>query len=171
MASINQGNRAIRPYLITSLLGFHYDEERRQAWIKENDRLMYQYLRIMKHLCGPGADPLISNKACVKYFHTQLGYKVVGRTKTNNASLAKDNLFKLRLNYENPVIDVLLKYREVQKQTGTLQFKVWKVGSDKLDSSVRKGQDISQNCIEDIHPPIQQPINGESIEHGNGSRV
>jgi DNA polymerase I-like protein with 3'-5' exonuclease and polymerase domains len=86
---------------------------------------MYQYLRIMRMLCGPKIEPLISNKKCVEYFHNVMGYPVQMRTKKGGASLAKDSLYKLRLKVENPVIDFLIKYRETQKETGTLNFKVW----------------------------------------------
>jgi hypothetical protein len=124
-ASIQQGMDAIRPYMITSLLGIKFDEELRKSKVKENDRKMYQYLRIMRMLCGPKIEPLISNKKCVEYFHNMLGYPVQMRTKKGGASLAKDSLYKLRLKVENPVIDFLIKYRETQKETGTLNFKVW----------------------------------------------
>jgi hypothetical protein len=126
-ASIKAANRAIKPYLTSTLLGMHFNDTKRQALIKNNDRLMYQMLRIMKTLTGPDVGPLISNKRCVDYFHKQLNYKVMGRTKTDNASLAKDNLLKLRLAYENPVIDALLAYRRIEKETSTLNWKTWKI--------------------------------------------
>jgi hypothetical protein len=126
LASIQQANDAIRPYLTATLQGMHFNENKRQAWIKENDRLMFQMLRIMRMLTGPSVEPLISNKKCVDYFHKKLGYKAVSRTKSGNESLNEDALLKLRLQYDNPVIDFLLRYRQIQKETGVLQFKVWK---------------------------------------------
>jgi hypothetical protein len=124
-ASIQQAMDAIRPYMITSLLGIKFDNTKRMAKIKENDRKMYQYLRIMRMLCGPKVEPLISNKKCVEYFHNVMGYPVQKRTKKNQPSLAQDALYKLRLKVESPVIDFLIKYRETQKESGTLNFKVW----------------------------------------------
>jgi hypothetical protein len=123
--SIELANRAIRPYLITTLTGIRYDEEYRQKAIRENDRLMMQYLRVMQSLIGSSVQPLISNKKCVEYFHNRLGYKAVARTPAGNPSLAADALYKLALNHDNPVIKFLLKYREIQKQTGILRFKPW----------------------------------------------
>lgn len=125
-SSIEQAMASIRPYLITALLGLHFNDEERQSWIGKNDRLMTQYLRIMGVLMGPGIDPLISNQKCCKYFHELMGYPVVTRSKkTGNPSLAKNALLKLRLKHENPVIDVLIRYRLVQKETGTLGFLPW----------------------------------------------
>jgi hypothetical protein len=124
--SIERGNRAIKPYLTTTFLGMHYNEELRQKKIKENDRLMMQYLRIIKLLTGDDIEPLISNKKCVEYFHNRLNYKVVGRTETGAPSLKEEDLLKLKIKYpENIVIDFLIKYRGVQKETGVLNFKSW----------------------------------------------
>jgi DNA polymerase I-like protein with 3'-5' exonuclease and polymerase domains len=76
---------------------------------------------------------LISNKKCVAYFHTIMGYPVQKRTKKNQPSLAQDALYKLRLKIESPVIDFLIKYRETQKESGTLGFKVW-IPSEEMKS-------------------------------------
>lgn len=124
-ASIEMGNKAIRPYLITTLTGIKFDEKLRQESIKENDRLMNCYLKIIANLTGPTIQPLISNKKCVAYFHHAMGYKAVAKTPIGKPSLKADALYKLALNYDNPVIKFLLKYREVQKATGVLNFKVW----------------------------------------------
>ncbi len=126
--AINWSNRAIRPYLIQSYLGMKYNEERRQAWIAKNSRLMIQYLRVMKILMGTDdIVPLTSNKKCCAYFHDDLGYKVVSRSaKTGGASLKEEALLKLKQLYpENLCIDFLIRYRGVQKEIGTLQFKPW----------------------------------------------
>lgn len=125
--SIAQANASIRPYLIMTLTGIRYNLDLLQERVAENDKLMEQYLRVMKILTGPDVPPLISNQKCVQYFHNMLGYDVVSRSKKTKApSLAEKNLLKLRLKYENPVIDLLLKYRQVQKETGALKFIPWK---------------------------------------------
>jgi len=129
-ASIDQANASIRPYLIANLLGMHYDETLRASRVQEYDRLMTQYMRCMKILTGPNVPPLISNQKCTRYFHDMLGYKVVGRSaKTRAPSLAKDDLYKLKMKLEdspNPVIDLLIRYRKVQKDSGLLQFNPWR---------------------------------------------
>lgn len=131
-ASIEQANRMIKPYLTMTMLGIKFDEQARQDWIKESDKLMTQYMRIMRILTGPEVDPLISNKKCVKYFNEIMGYPVVKRTPKGGSSLAADALLKLKLQIDNPVADFLIKYREKQKETGTLNFKVWKSNDVKL---------------------------------------
>jgi len=125
LSSIDQAMKSIRPYLIMSLLGMKFNEEKRQQWINESDRLMMQYMRIISILTGPKVEMLISNKKCTKYFHDLLGYPIVKRTKTGASSLSADALLKLKLRHENPVIDFLIKYREKQKETGTLNWKTW----------------------------------------------
>jgi len=125
LASIDQAMKSIRPYLIMSLLGMKFNDEKRQAWILESDRLMMQYARIMKILTGDKVEMLISNKKCTKYFHEMLDYPIVKRTKTGGSSLAADALLKLKLKHKNPTIDFLIRYREKQKETGTLNFKKW----------------------------------------------
>ena len=134
-ASIAQANRAVRPFLTMTYLGMHYNEAKRRAWVKENDRLMKQYLRMMKILHGPNIEPLISNKKCIEYFHKQLGYKIVGRSaKTGAPSLDEKALLQLKLKYpENIVIDILIKYRAKKKETGTLMFKPWIAPAINLD--------------------------------------
>jgi len=125
--SIAQANASIRPYLITSLLGIKYDREELNRQVRENDRLMMQYLRMMSLLCGPNVKPLISNKKCIDYFHTQMGYAPVKRSmKTKKPSLDGASLYKLKLKNKNPVIDILLTYRRIQKETGVLGFTPWK---------------------------------------------
>jgi hypothetical protein len=129
-ASIQQGQDAIRPYLTTSLLGIKFNEKLRQEKLKENDRLMTQYLRLMRILCGPTIEPLISNQKCTKYFNEVMGYPVVKKTKKGASSLAEDALYKLRLKVNNPVIDVLIRYRQTQKESGTLNFRPWILSED-----------------------------------------
>ena len=126
LASINQAMASIRPYLIMSLCGIKYDESARAAWVAENDKLMMQYLRFMRIAHGPKVEPLISNQKCIRYFHDQMGYPVVKRSKkTNRPSLDAQALYKIKLKHENPVIDLLLAYRRKQKETGVLNFTPW----------------------------------------------
>lgn len=138
--SIQQANSCIRPYLITSLTGLRYKEEKRLALLNENDRTMMQYLRILniligkdnlEHIRGKGKSSIAtSNPQCVEYFHNMLHYPKVGSGKekkdgTRGPSLAKKNMLKLRLKHENPAIDVILAYRELAKESSTIQFEPW----------------------------------------------
>lgn len=142
---------SIVPYVTTTLQGILVNEELRQKMRYENDRLMEQYIRMIKILVGeeglkevqscvkgkasalPG-----SNKQCVNYFHNILGYPVVHRSKPDqhgvrNPSLAKQAMFKLRLKHENPVIDICNLYRGVKLETTVpLGFIPWKDDNNKI---------------------------------------
>lgn len=124
-ASIKLANTAIRPYLITTLLGVNYDEVKIKKAIATNDRKMAACARIIESLTGKEVEPLISNKKCTKYFHLQMGLPVVARAKSGGPSLAEDALYKLALKNKNPVIDFLIQYRQIQKESGTLSFNPW----------------------------------------------
>lgn len=127
LESIQQAQDSIRPYMITTLQGITYDAAFLTNTVKENDRLMMQYLRMMNLLMGTDKLPLISNKACIQYFHDMLDYPVVARSKkTGKPSLDEKALLKLRLKVANPIIDILLAYRRVKKETGSLQFNPWR---------------------------------------------
>lgn len=141
--SIQQANDSIRPYLITTLQGIKFDNAERLRMIEENDHLMMQYLRIINILIGreflqklqrKSKSPLPnSNNQCCAYFHEALGYPVVMRSKkTGKPSLAKKAFFKLRihlanLEIENPVLDLIIKYRATAYATSHyLNFIEWK---------------------------------------------
>lgn len=139
--AIKAANESVVPYLTTTLHGIRYNEEVRAAIVKENDRLMMQYLRMieilvgkhnLKYIAGKSVKGMPgSNPQCVRYFHEMLGYPVVGlgkptKTGIRNPSLGKKNLFKLRLKYNNPVIDICIAYREASRESGSLGFNPWK---------------------------------------------
>lgn len=149
--SINCGNNSIRPYLIATMQGMTYFESERAATMKENDRLMTQYLRMINILIGEAGMIEIrsavknakggfpgSNPQCVKYFHDMLGYAVVGRSKEEDKngfrkpSLGKVAMFKLALKHDNPVIRLVLMYRTLKKESGSLKFIPWRSDDGKI---------------------------------------
>lgn len=156
--------RGIRPYLTTTIQGIRYDQEEVNRTRKENDELMVQYLRIINLLIGPSGMEEVrsaiktkarafpsSNPQTVKYFHDMLGYKVVGRGKPSKRdgqrrpSLAKKFMFKLRLQYDNPVIDFCIAYRQTALETNTpLGFTPWKDDNGKVINWRTYHQDVAQ---------------------------
>jgi len=147
--SIDTCMSAIRPYLIMSLQGIKYDKDLVAAKKYENDRLMEQYLRLLeffvgkdslKEIRGKGKSSMPgSNPQCCRYFHEMLGYPVVARGKPSkkdgqrHPSLAKQALFKLKLQNDNPVIDICVAYRQVALETGTpLGFLPWKDDNNQI---------------------------------------
>lgn len=136
--SITQVMQSIPAYLTMSLQGIHYKQSILDETFKENDELMMKYNEFIAYLIGKDALNILhkksktsvpgSNAKCCAYFHDMLGYKVVARSpKTKQPSLAKKALYKLRLQYDNPVIDIALKYRELAKESGSLKFTPWKM--------------------------------------------
>lgn len=143
LESIQQANDSIRPYLITTLTGIQYNKQMLDGIVYENDRLLEQYLRVLDYLVGTanlkkirgsGKSSMInSNKQCVTYFHDMLGYEQVAKGKeqkdgSKNASLAKTAMFKLKMKYNNPVIDIILAARELVKESSSLAFNPWREG-------------------------------------------
>jgi len=130
-SSIQSTNRCLYPYLLNTMVGMRYDNKKLHAIIHENDRKMMQYLRGIKILTG-GIDVLpTSNKQCVEYFHELMDYPVIKRSaKTKKPSLGEGQLYKLKLKLKdqkifNPVLDIVIAYRRLQKQTGILGFNPW----------------------------------------------
>jgi len=146
--SIRCANDSICPYLICTLQGIKYSEARVKELCGENDKLMMQYLRIINMLIGPtGLKECLtalksgkskssiasSNAQCCDYFHRQLGYPVVFRSKqTGKPSLGKKVMYKLALKHDNPVITFINLYRKVQKEYSNLSFIPWRDNDGKV---------------------------------------
>jgi len=140
--SFDNVNSMIRPYLIITLQGIAFDEEMRKKIIKENDRLCMHYMKWarifigeqnIKMIAGKSKSSILnSNKQCCIYFHDLLGYDVVAKGKekedgSRGPSLAKKAMYKLRMKYDNPVIDLCLAFRSIIRETGYLNFTPWQI--------------------------------------------
>jgi 3'-5' exonuclease len=142
-SSIKCAMESIRPYIICELQGIYYSQEKLEQTKKENDRLMMQYLRMIKILIGEttweecrsqvkskDARGTIcsSNTQSTYYFHTLLDYSIVARSpKTGKPSLGKVAMYKLALQHpDNLVIRIILAYRILAKEYGSLKFMPWK---------------------------------------------
>lgn len=154
--SIKVANDSIRPYLTCSMQGIRFSQEKVNKLKKENDRLMMQYIRIINILVGSfaledcrkqikGGKPKSfpgSNTQCVHYFHVLLGYPVLWRSKkTQKPSLGATIMYKLRLKYpDNPVITMVLLYRSLAKEYGTLKFNAFKNDDNKIIQRIRESE-------------------------------
>lgn len=170
--SIATANSSVRPYLITTLQGIRFNQEKVKAIQKENDALMMQYLRLISLLLGEhniaeiqssvssnkksvisvgGKDYRImlpsSNTQCCKYFHDMLGYSVIFRSeKTGKPSLGKKCMYKLALQHpDNPVIQLVLAYRTIAKEYGTLKFIPWRGDDDKIINPLKYAELLQEN--------------------------
>lgn len=136
--SIDSVNSYVRPYLICQLQGIHYRQDLLADTMDTNDRLCNQYLRILDILVGKDSMRKIrrkskagmpsSNAQCVEYFHNMLLYPVQKfSTKTKKPMLGKTLMYKLKLKFpKQAVIDVILAYRLLAKESGSLKFLPWK---------------------------------------------
>ena len=75
-----------------------------------------------------------SNSQCCYYFHELLGYPILFKSpQTGKPSLGKKIMFQLALKYpNNPVITLILMYRETAKESGALKFIPWKDDNNKI---------------------------------------
>jgi hypothetical protein len=165
--SILQVNASCKAYLAMEFTGMRQDKEEWERRVRDNDRLMNQYLRILKALIGDATVAHLialnksgkkmfalctSNKQATEYFHNLLGYKVVARSqKTRQPSLAKEAMYKLKLAYpDNPVIDIVLRYRQLGKETGSLGFNP--MFAELGDSKALMGLEATEDMQEEFEP-------------------
>lgn len=121
--SINKANNSMYPYLVAGLLGFNLDLQKRRTLIADLTNRIKYYTTILNHLVGEELNPA-SPKQCGDYFYTELGYKVVKRTKTGQPSVAGDAMYLILLDQPaNPVPRVILAMRDAEKQLSQLTFK------------------------------------------------
>ena len=128
--SIEQVNDSIYAYLLITLTGIRIDKEKIKELVEQNDRWMTQILRICKVLVGHEFLPT-SAVQCVRYFHGELGLPVVLRNRVSGApSLNEKALWKLASRQDHPMIPLVLFYRQLKKETGTLLSIPWNLSDD-----------------------------------------
>jgi hypothetical protein len=129
--SVKQINDSVYPYLLMTLQGLRYDSESLQAHLAINDRWLNQILRVCKALVGYSFLPS-SSQQCVRYFHEQLGHKVVATSRqTGKPSLNEKAFWKLALSLkDHPMIPLCIEYRRLLKQSSTLKFTPWNLTDD-----------------------------------------
>jgi len=146
MSSINQANASIGPYLTATMQGIAYRPDVVDTTVKTNNRTMNCILNLietlvsrerLKEIRGKSQSSLPSSSSqCVKYFHGICGYPVQGYGKTSaktgkkSPSLNEKNFLKLAIKLEekgikNPVVDLVLAYRGLAKESSMLAFNPW----------------------------------------------
>lgn len=123
-ASIAQGNASIIPYLSTSLTGMRLDTMRLASAQLKLLRFKELYARIASILTGKPFNPA-SSKQCSDFFHKTLNYPVISRTAKGGNALGSKQLYQLQLAHNNPLIPVILKYREVAKDASSLESELF----------------------------------------------
>jgi DNA polymerase I-like protein with 3'-5' exonuclease and polymerase domains len=127
--SIAQVNASIRPYLISTLQGIKYKEDKLKAIMAENDRKMNALLRVSRYLVNHDFLPTSSTQ-CVNYFHNEVGLPVVKKSKTGKPSLDAKAMLKLAVSHDHPMIPLTLEFRRLSKQSGSLKFTPWVLDDD-----------------------------------------
>jgi hypothetical protein len=127
--SIEQGNSMVYPYLVCTMQGIKYNEEKVAKLLEENDIKMNFYLKCLELLVGMEFLPT-SPKQCHDYFFHMMKYKIQDRSDTGNPSWSEVALRKLILTLnthgiKNPVADFCLAYRRLKKESGTLEALPW----------------------------------------------
>lgn len=122
--SIEQANRSIVPYLTTSLTGLRLDIFKLSEVARKLELKKSVYQRIASMLAGRPFNPASSDQ-CRKYLHDTLNYAVVGRTEKGAPKLGSKQLYQLHLKYNNPLIPVILKYREAHKDHSNLESELF----------------------------------------------
>lgn len=115
-ASVAQANSSVYPYLLASLKGFAIEKFKlaaSQVKLQARIKLLLRIIRLL--IDDPKFNP-DSPKQIVKYFHDKLKYKVVERTDAGAPSLGGKAMYTLALKYPNPLIQLILYYREIQKE-------------------------------------------------------
>lgn len=146
--SIKCAQDSILPYVVTMLQGIRYDTVKLAELSKESDQLMMQYLRVIHLLIGeegikscravlkgnkPKAFPS-SNPQCCEYFHHLLGYPPLARSqKTGEPSLAAKHMYRLALKHsDNPVIQMVLAYRQTKLESARFKTTPWKNDNNEI---------------------------------------
>jgi len=124
LASISQGNDSIIPYLVTSITGLRLDTLTLSRTQMELTRKRELFARIASILVGAPFNPA-SSKQCADFFHKKLSYPVVSRTSQGAPALGSKQLFQLQLKHANPLIPVILKYREAAKDASSLESELF----------------------------------------------
>jgi len=114
--SIQQVNDSVTPYLTAMFQGLNYDKDKLDARIAYNNRYCAQISRMLKLLVGYEINPN-SPKQVSNYLYNCMLYKKPAKDLTNEKTL-----LQLRLKHPNPVLTLILKYREMAKQSGQLKF-------------------------------------------------
>ena len=121
-ASVDQANRAVYPYLIAMLKALPVDEVALAAARTRLDNRVSLLKRVARYLSGEANFNPGSAKQCIEFFHGKLHYEEVSRTSTGAAQMDQKALYKLRLKYNNPLLDTIIAYRVAAKEASMLRF-------------------------------------------------
>ncbi len=123
-ASIQQAMDSIIPYNDMTRVGMEINMPRLAV---KADKLKVErdfWGRIARILVGKEFNPGSSDQ-CRKYFFDKLNYEPLEKTKDGKSKIGSKQLYQLQLKYRNPLIPVVLKYREAAKDLSMLECERW----------------------------------------------
>lgn len=122
--SIEQANSSVVPYLVTSLTGLRLDTLSLSSVQSALEKKKNLYSKMASILVGKPFNPA-STQQCASFFHDTLHYPVVSRTEKGSPALGSKQLYQLQLKHSNPLIPVILKYREAAKDASSLESELF----------------------------------------------
>lgn len=123
-SSAELANRLLPVTLLMSLTGIAVDEQRREQVKAEQEQRLIQLNRVVRIL---SADPLFnpnSSKQIAAYFYGRLKYPVLELTESGAPSTSEKTLYKLQLKQPNPLIPIIIAYKQLQKSTSMLDARL-----------------------------------------------
>ena len=123
--SITQANISVIPYLSMTLTGMPVDSYTQLKMEESLTLAKAQYERICGILAGNNGFNPGSTKQCAAYFHTKLGYPVVGRTETGAPKLGRKQFYQLLMKHDNPLLKAVMAYKKAAKDLSMLGFNYW----------------------------------------------
>lgn len=122
--SIQQANDSLIPYLENSLTGLRLDTNELAKTGRKLLKTSQQLQRICSLMLGYKFNPA-SPKQCKELFHDTLHYDVIAKSEKGNSILGRKQLYQLMLKYNNPIIPVIIAYREAAKDSSMLESGLW----------------------------------------------
>jgi hypothetical protein len=114
--SIAQANDSIYPYIIMTTTGCRISRQRLAVFKSQLTARVKQLERVLRCLTGVKALNPNSVDQLRKFFYGALYYKPPSYTDTGKPALGEKQIYQLALKYPNPVLQILLQYRELSKE-------------------------------------------------------
>lgn len=124
-SSVDQVMASVRPYVIMTATGCRISKPNLARKLMELIARRDQYGRILRLLTNlPKLNPA-SVDQLRKFFFETLAYKPTGYTASGKPELGEKQIYQLALAYDNPALQVLLAYRELDKEISMASFQGW----------------------------------------------
>jgi len=120
--SIQTANDSHNPYQVNSLFGLRFDQRVQARELVKSEMAQQAYLRIVRKLIGDPEFNPGSTQQCSKFFYETLNYEPQTFSDTTGLpTCGRKALYKLMLQYGNPVIPFIIKYREAAKNASNMR--------------------------------------------------